>query len=229
MKWLIVICLHIFSVCASDVVMVSLAAGHRYRQIVAAGIENKKAYCKKQGYDLVICENFLDRSRPPPWSKIPLLLQVMEDRSHEWIFWTDADAIVMNFDVRLEQFIDENYNFILTRDLFSLNTGHFFIRNCEWSREFLKKVYEHKEFIFNSPWEQAAVIVEIENHPEWMEKTKIIPQRFINSYPIEVYRMHGFVDPDGLYQDGDFIMHFAGIRANHKLAALFQKYVTGID
>lgn len=193
------------SLYASDIIVVTMSIGNEYSEMVNEAIKNKEEYCKKHGYDFICLQQSLDRSRPIPWSKVLLLLDVMENHSSKWIFWTDADALFMNFTKTLEQFIDDKYNLIITRDFNDINTGHFFLRNCDWSRRFLEVVYSHVEYI-NSPWwEQHGFIHEI-NHSKWViEKTKIEPQRTFNSYPKELFGYLG--KNEVIYHRGDFIIH----------------------
>jgi galactosyl transferase GMA12/MNN10 family len=205
---------------ANEIAVVTLAVGKDYRETVDLGIKNKRSYCNKHGYKFICGTRTLDSSRPIQWSKIKLILKTMENTSCKWIFWTDADSLIMNVDFPISNLIDEQYNFILSRDRNSLNTGQFLIRNCKWSREFLKCVYAREECIRSNVWEQQAVILELEQNPRWMALTKIIPQRSINSYPREWI---GDIS-ECTYQDGDFILHFAGIRNKKRLCSLFESY-----
>lgn len=221
MKWLISTLLLILNtalIFSADIAVVTLAVGDKYKDVVAVGIENKRAYCERHGYDFICCEQSLDKDRPISWSKILLIQQVMQKRSYKWIFWTDGDSLIMNHAIPLEDLIDNKYNFILSKDFNNVNCGQFLIRNCSWSKRFLKKVYEHTECINHSWWEQQAVILEL-NNKEYMELTKIIPQRLINSYPVNTVNncLH-------TYQPGDFIIHFAGIHALGDLHSLMESY-----
>lgn len=202
---------------ASDIVVVTLAAGKNYNKIVQAGISNKRSYCKKHGYDFIVGDSILDSSRPPQWSKILLIAKVMrENPQYKWIFWTDADALIMHPSTRLEEFIDNRYHFILTRDDNNYNTGHFFLKNCGWSQRFLDLVYSHTEYIHADWWEQRAVIKELETNAAIKSRTKIVPQRSFNSY------LEG--SPSSLYCKGDFILHFAGVHDRDLLSSLMRRY-----
>jgi len=203
--WLLIVP---FFACASNIVVVTMAIGEDYQELVESGIRNKRDYCKKQGYDFVYENRQLDLSRPIPWTKIPLILDTMEKTDAEWIFWSDADSVVMNPAFRLEEFIDEEYDIIGSSDPGPpINTGQFFIRNCPWSRDFLKKVYSHTECIHHHWWENQAFIVEMETNPDLQKKLKIVPQRLFNSYP---YNLGIKVR----YQKGDFIIHFPSYRGD---------------
>ncbi|GBG91593.1 hypothetical protein CBR_g52629 [Chara braunii] len=65
---------------------------------------NKERYVRRHGYDYIDASDILDRRRPPSWSKI---LAVQKHLGHyDWVFWTDADSVVTNPDITLQQVID---------------------------------------------------------------------------------------------------------------------------
>lgn len=224
---LLIFLIYVSSLRAHGITLVTLAAGDEYRKAVELGIENKRVYCQLHGYNFICEEKWLDPSRPHSWSKIPLILKEMENPDVKWIFWCDADALIMNLATSLENLIDENYNFILAKTSAPLieaydiiNGGQFLIKNCEWSRSFLKDVYDRKECIFHPWWEQQAIILELEEKPELNSYTKFLPQRLLSPYPIET---HGeFLKVT--YQPGDFIIHITAIRNLNDLRAFFEHY-----
>ena len=173
----------------SDIAIITLAAGEGYRNTVEIGIENKRQYCAMHGYDFICCEDHLDPSRPIPWSKILLVQEAMKNPKYKWIFWSDADSLITNLSIRLEDFIDENYNLIIGRDLHDINTGQFFLKNCHWSHQLLSNIYAHTECINHGWWEQQALILELRQNPELLKLTKILPQRLFNSYFIRSLRL----------------------------------------
>lgn len=205
----------------AEIAVVTIAQGTEFKKTVQCGTQNKIQYCEKHGYDFIYAEESLDPTRPIPWSKIPLILNAMENEEYKWIFWTDADALFMNMAVQLEDLTDENYNFIITKDLNGINTGHFLIKNCQWSREFLEAVYAHTECLHHWYWEQQGIIEELNQNPKWLSSIKFIPQRLMNSYSSEIIG-NSLI---WTYHPGDFIIHFAGTRAsNVPLKSLMEKY-----
>ena len=52
----------------------------------------------------------------------------------------DVDTIISNFDVRLEDIVDYEYDQILAADKNGLNCGVWMIRNTEWSLWFLDEM-----------------------------------------------------------------------------------------
>lgn len=209
---------------ASDVAVVTLAIGDEYKAIVKDGIESKRLYCERHGYDFICGQENLDPSRPLPWSKIKILQKVMENPNYKWIFWTDADSLIMNQAIKLEDLIDEKYNFIVTKDPNAMNTGQFFIKNCAWSRDLLVKVYnDHPDCIEHCWWENMAFINEFKKDPSYWDCIKVIPQRLMNSYAPEFFGTNLTV----CYQPGDFIIHFPGCRGE-MLAQSLRTYAAKI-
>jgi hypothetical protein len=211
--------IHLFTY-SSDIAVVSLIVGTKYKKSVQAGIENKKLYCEMHGYDLICAEKYLDPSRPIPWSKILLIQKILKNSSYKWIFWTDADSLIMNLGVKLEEFLDPNYNLIIGKDFHGINTGQFFLKNCPWSLQLLFDIYAHIECIHHSWWEQQALLLEIQDHPELLNMIKIVPQRLFNSYSTEAANSH----LRSTYHKGDFILHFPNMRNLDYLANLFHRY-----
>lgn len=99
----------IVSVCDYDPAVTPLA---RLSQI------NKESYAQKFGYSAIIHEKspvFEDplsvllsepiSHRPPAWSKIDAILQVLAAGQHDWVFWMDCDSFFMDGETRLEEAI----------------------------------------------------------------------------------------------------------------------------
>lgn len=223
MKFLITIFSFIFFSIAysSDIAVVTIAAGNEYQQVVSPAIENKKKYCELHGYDFLLCNEVLDPSRPPSWSKVLLLGELLENSSYKWLFWTDADSLIMNYSIRLEDLIDDRYDMIITRDFASICAGEFFLKKSEWSKQFLKDIYTHTECINHGWWEQCAMIEELKIKPYLYDHILILPQRIMNSFSKEVFGHH--VGEKEIYQRGDFIFHFAAARGA-LLDGLMKKY-----
>ncbi len=217
---------------AADIAVVSMAIGEEYQEAVAQGIESKRTYCEKHGYDFVYETEWLDPSRPFAWSKIKLLQKVLDSGKYKWVFWSDADSLIMNHAVKLEEFIKEEYDVILstnydgTEKRLIINTGQFFLKSSDWNRAFLKKVYTRTEFLNHYWWEQKAIIDEYEKDITVQQHFYIYPPRMLNSKEKD-----DFVDQSELhrvnrifYEKGDFIIHFYGRRNLKEITHLMDKY-----
>ena len=168
------------------------------RDLAAWSSPNKRRYCRHQGYEFIERTDGFDPSRPPSWSKV---LFVREHLPHfDWLFWTDADSLIMNNSMRLEKFIEDGCDLVLTHDDFGVgkyvvSMGQFLIRNCEWSMRFLDEVWEQKQFLHDRMWEQAAV-QHLLTQQDLSDRVCVVTQRRFNSY------LHN-------YRKGDFLLHFA--------------------
>jgi hypothetical protein len=178
---------------------------------------NKQAYAKKHGYDIFLYTESLDMTRKPHWSKIIALQKHLQD--YDWLFWTDADALIMNNEIRLESLIDDNFDIIITKDCYNcVNTGNFFIKNSVWSAEFLKRMYQ--PVYLNHPGlnDNWAFLRLYADDPTVKTHIKLVNPNLMNSYiecPPEA-------KAEGLYKQGDFIIHFAGLHLSK--AQLMQKW-----
>ena len=200
--------------------LLTLAIGEDFRKSLAKALDSKKAYCAKQGYECIIGgEEVWDRERPIPWTKIPFLLDVLSKTEEGGlVFMSDADVLITNMDLRIEDHIvpllPMNKDLLLTIDSCGhINDGNILIRNTSWTRDFWKRVYEQTDLIYHVWWENAAVIKLLEQNPSDLAKTEVTNKaRTFNAY---IQGLPGLP----LWERGDFLVHFAGIydakRMNH--------------
>ncbi|KAL6911476.1 hypothetical protein ACP4OV_000281 [Aristida adscensionis] len=206
--------------------------GRSFRGVLAASVRNKRAYAAAHGYGLaVLPAAAVDTRRPPSWSKV-LALREHLHRNH-WLFWNDADTLVTNPDIPLEKILfsaighsnfDESPDLILTEDFNGVNAGVFFVRRSKWSEGFLDRWWNQTSFIqFGSTksGDNTALKHLIDQlSPEEMQAHVRIAkmQCLFNSYAWtltwrSVHRLifHLSSTWKGVYSDGDFMIHFAGL------------------
>jgi hypothetical protein len=218
-RLMIALCLT-FSCFAERIAVVSMAIGESYIDLVSEAIQNKRDYCARQGYDFIYLEHSMDKSRPVPWTKILLVENVLLSNKYDWVFWSDADAIFTNFNIRLENFLDNNYDFIVSKDFNNINTGNFFMKRSRNSFRLLRSIYSQKQYINHPWWENEATIFLYATNPKIQSITKIIDQRLINSYSPKV--LGSGIEP-WHWQPGDFIIHFASARGE-RIRELIHEY-----
>ncbi|KAF7045733.1 hypothetical protein CFC21_054815 [Triticum aestivum] len=206
--------------------------GRSFRGVLAATARNKRAYAAAHGYGLAaLPPGAVDPGRPPAWSKVLALRARL--RRHHWLFWNDADTLVTNPDISLEEILfsvighsdfDASPDLILTEDINGVNAGLFFIRRSKWSERFLDTWWNHTSFVqFGSTksGDNAALkhIVDHLSPEETQAHVRIAKmQCLFNSYPWvatwkSVHRLifHPSTTWKGAYSDGDFMVHFAGL------------------
>jgi hypothetical protein len=166
-------------------------------------------YARRHGYQAVIARATLDAARHTAWSKLLLIEQFLANHPNcAWLLWIDADAVIMNPTRRLEDLIDENVDFLVADDPTDsgINTGVFFLRNCPAALQMLRLAYTKVEYLHHFCWEQPAVAAAMRECSETL-RTRIVSRRLFNSSWEE-------------YEQGDFIIHFAGCNPEFKRAGV---------
>jgi galactosyl transferase GMA12/MNN10 family len=79
--------------------------------------ENKRRYADQHGYRLFNeSQRSLDTTRPPSWSKTRAVKRLLLEEKCEWVFWMDADTVIMNSSISLESFLPEDFDLLLTEE-----------------------------------------------------------------------------------------------------------------
>jgi hypothetical protein len=194
------------------ITIVTLAIGHDFKKSLKDCLDSKQKYATLHGYDYREGgSHHWNRDRPIPWSKIPYLLSILEVLPEGAIVWlSDADVLITNFSVRLEEHIIPLFPFskdiLMTIDACGhLNSGNMFLRNSPWLRDFWKRVGEQTDLLYHIWWENAAIIKLLETNPSDLTHVEIISDhtRF-NSY------LQG-LPGQPLWVPGNFLVHFAGV------------------
>ena len=183
-----------------------LSIGEEYKRITKYSRINKILYCEKYSYNFIEDETVYDDSRAIPWSKLHLILKYLPE--YDYIVWVDADILIMNNEITLESIIEKykEFDIICGSCPRMINTGFLFIKNTEFSKDFLQKVFTNEYDPNEDPheryqnWEQGSFInLWDKDFLDCKSKIKVTEPREINSYWIN-------------YHYGDFVLHGAGIR-----------------
>eukprot|EP00252_Welwitschia_mirabilis_P023880 TRINITY_DN6877_c0_g2_i1.p1 TRINITY_DN6877_c0_g2~~TRINITY_DN6877_c0_g2_i1.p1 ORF type:complete len:359 (+),score=32.99 TRINITY_DN6877_c0_g2_i1:394-1470(+) len=198
---------------------------------------NKKKYAHLHGYDFIDASDIVDKSRPPSWSKI---LAVRNNLAkYDWVFWNDADSLVTNPTIALEDILysvtgdkewDDMPDFIVTEDVTGVNAGMFFFRNSEWSKWFLDLWWNQTDFI--RPFgdcksgDNDALKHLIKTMPLDEKKQHILIPKMqcvfnSNLWSPSWKSSHRLMTLTrnvwrGVYAKGDFMIHFAGLNDKKK-------------
>lgn len=179
-----------------------------FADVGAISTPNKRAYAERYGYAFRLETERLDRARAASWNKILSIAHYLP--GYDYVFWTDADSLIMNPEIRLESITEGvREDLIFTKYEGRLQAGQFLVRNSPFSRDFLARVYTQHEFVNHIHWEQAAITALLKD-PRDAGHVRYVEPRLLNS----------FVHPDlRTYQPGDFIAHFAGLSGRVDLEA----------
>jgi hypothetical protein len=174
------------------------------------GAANKQAYARRHAYDCFEYREQLDKSRHPAWSKLDVIRRHLSD--YDWVFWTDADSLVMNSERKLESIIagHEHKDMILTWEVgpSPVNTGQWLVQSTAWSADVLSVVGQVASPNRRPRWfEQGAL-------SEWLgtDETRwchlaVVHPRIMNATP-PVKHFEKRFGRKSRWRRGDFIIHF---------------------
>lgn len=199
------------------IAILTMMIGNDYIKAMEPGMASKRAYASRHGYELLVGgTEAWDRTRPIPWSKLRWIFKHVDD--YDYIFWMDADTIIMNPSLTLESHVipalAAECDMLWTQDACgNLNNGNVLFRGrSEWLKDFLTRCYEQVALIHHIWWDNAAMIKLIQQNPSDAAKVTTLKEHWtFNSYV--------FGPPDAkaddadirLYKPGDFLIHFAGV------------------
>lgn len=189
--------------------VLTLCIGADYRKAMAPGLESKKRYCERWGYEYLLGdEQFWDRSRPIPWSKIPFILHYLDQYDFFWL--SDADSMVTNPDLDLSDLLkdfdsDPTLEMVWWKDgSYNINSGQVLFRGkSDFMRRFFTEVSKQEDLHYHIWWENAGMI-RIAERPEFSQQIKLREDYWeLNSYYLP-FRAPRWWEP------GDRVLHFAG-------------------
>jgi hypothetical protein len=207
----------------NKIALLTVVSDGEYFETYKKAFYTKKNYCEYHNYDFVfeIVKNNTAKQKYPKnkgWMKIYKLKEII--LKYDYVFMSDADVIITNRDIRITDIINiyglDNKMFLITQDYNSLNSGNIIWRNCPETVEFLNKMINLDTNInINEPYknigiyEQPKLIYLINTNEYYRNNIHIIPQKIINSYNKLFSK-----DENGLWKNGDFLIHFAGANYN---------------
>jgi len=184
--------------------------------------EINKKYCEEKGYiyhvekDTDKIKEYIE-DRAHTWAKPRLILEVMKKYDCDYVLFLDMDAIVSDSSIRIEEFIDDDFDLMATEDYSShskMNAGVLLFKNSEWSRNFMNDWWEagnylrgtdcpalgannnQEGYFKNGLWhDQTCLTVLYDRSSNVRDKVKIITNRSLN------WRE---------YNDNNFIFHAFG-------------------
>ncbi len=212
----------------SEITILTLAIGADFVKSLDKALGSKRSYAEKQGYTYIQGgEEFWDRSRPIPWSKIPFVLSTLSTLPDGALVWlSDADVLITNPNLRIEDqmvaLLPAEKDLLMCIDACGhINSGNVLMRNSPWLRDYWRRVGEQTDLLYHIWWENAAMIKLLETVPNDLAHTEITNQhRRFNAY------LRG-LPGQPLWEQGDFLVHFAGVYDVKEMQQLIQKIQSG--
>ncbi len=178
--------------------------GATFADIGNLTLPSKRAYAARHGYDLLFRDDFDYAKTPLGFERVEMVLDHLKD--YDWMLYTDADAIITNPAVRVEDLIDEAYDVIVSHDArvtghVEVNNGVMLVKNTEWAHNLFRWMHQPK--YHQHPWLSQQAIMDSINHGDGRSHIKLTHFRTFNSL------WHSAL-PEYNWQPGDFVLHAAG-------------------
>jgi hypothetical protein len=215
-------------------VLVSYDEG--YKRMASYTVEkNIRKYCDLHGYDLHIdYQEKFSNGKPAQWQKIRAAKELLETNKYDWVFYLDTDCIIMNPDIKLESFVDDNCSFIVPKHsikavdtpIFEGNiiSSQFFVKNDKNGMDILDEIWlaEGNEKVEKFDYEGRQIRMII-NSGKYKDCIKLIEEKRLNRFwyvsnPFMVFNFKGI--NDNIWEEGDFIVHVTGYKTEQRVEIL---------
>jgi hypothetical protein len=166
----------------------SLGAGP-HEKLLRLASRSFGPFARRHGYDLHLHTEATEPSRPAPWSKIPILRELLE--RYETVVWLDSDLVIVDprDDLPRPGFMALVEH--TTKEGRMPNSGVWVLRSGEATRRFLDEVWAQDDLVDHQWWENAAIcrLLGYTLDPvgpgaptAWLERTTFLDPRW-NSIP----------------------------------------------
>jgi hypothetical protein len=136
----------------------SLGCGPQERLLRLAA-RTFRPYAQRHGYSLHLHTEPVDRTRPVPWSKVPILRDLLA--RHEIVVWLDADLAIVDGrrdiagelgDGRLMGMVEHT-----TKEGRMPNSGVWVLRGGDEAIALMDEIWAQEDLIDHQWWENAAI------------------------------------------------------------------------
>lgn len=209
-------------------IILTLAIGKDFCQALEPALASKRAYASRHGYSYIQAgEEFWNRERPIPWSKVDFVLTTLAAHPDgELFFLSDADVMITNPALRLEDHVlplmPDDKDLLMTIDACGhLNSGNMLMRNSAWLRDWWRRVGEQTDLLYHIWWENSAMIRLLETVPSDLAKTQTTAEHWrFNAY------LRG-IPGERLWTPDCLLVHFAGVYDPKRMAMLQSEILRG--
>ena len=180
-------------------------------------LPNRRAYCERHGYDLVVHDTPLS-DRHTGWDKLAIIKQALA--TSEVVVWNGADVVVMNQDFRVETLLARypKASVILTTDLYGLNSDNIILRSDPWAEQLIYAVWTFGYTLFrNHVWSEQEAFIRFTSAAPYSNHVVLTEQNVMNSYINSLYGRPS--NWPGDYRPGDWLVHLPGLPMEQRIAA----------
>jgi hypothetical protein len=184
---------------------------HSYQPLAdRTWIQNKIPYCERHGYHYEF-EPLEGINKVGQLQKVRMINRMINTTDYEWLWWTGCDLMITNYNIRIEDRIDNNYHMVIASDCHGINADSILIRNSNESREYWKWISDTLPGY--NWWEGEQGLIK-ESVKQGSSLIKVVPQRDINAYQYNLYPTEPNTDDLGTvgeWQEGDWAIQWPGL------------------
>lgn len=182
-------------------------------------VRTHEVHDRQHGYRLhILRQDLMDDVWSKPAYILSLILRELAKPKGErldWLFWVDADTIILNPYVPIETFLppsgtefDDVY-LMYSNDWNGLNNGVFPIRVNQWSANFFAAIVSYRHYKPEVPlqFRDQSAMNNLMQEPAFAKHVLQVPQRWFNAYQGE----HNETLQPFSVRRGDLLVHFAGV------------------
>lgn len=195
---------------------------------------NKVEYCKRHGYQTFEVIPTGDKIRPLlGYCKMHAIKEVfLNNPKLEWLWYTGTDSMITNFNIKIEDRIDNDYHFIVPVDMNGLNADSLLWRNTPEGRAFLDDVLALEEIAPTFGDSEQGALNRLCTFPgtcvpwkgnekiprKYRKVIKVVPNRRMNSYDYSIWgdmylpprNLDQMYKKRGNWEPGDWLIHWPG-------------------
>jgi len=182
-----------------------------YQKIADLVIPNRDAYCLKHRYfHIVKVGPYTQKNNYYAFDRIEYVYDdlMVPNNDFDAIWVLNVHAMIMNFNFKIEDFIDDTHSFFIAKNHAGMNAGSYIVKNDEGGKKYLEFILSKEAIHKNHEWYEQKIMMDNEDNPKVKDLVKILPQPSINGHKYSYWNM-----PDttlGNWKKGDFVLHMPG-------------------
>jgi hypothetical protein len=192
-----------------------------YEKLASITDEVKKEYCNRHGYTFY-CKKDNWRTPDMGFARLHLILEIFELYPDcEWLFIVDCDAMVTNFNIKIEDRINNSVHVIWTMYFNGINVGNLLIKNSQEAKNYIQDLINLEHIYVNHSWKEQQAVIDTLN--KYNNIIGIVPARYMSSLQKQIYthsQLPTDVDLLGqnmIWQQGDWAVHWPGLTLENKI------------
>lgn len=181
-------------------------------------------YALKHGYEYISWDyDLVPLEYSVYYNKIIAMYQTIKsDLNLEWVLYLDADAIITNHEIKIEDIIAKHPDkeIIMATDLNGQNNGVVLIKNTPIMADYLQECYTDRNYFHQRTPEQNAMFIIIQQD-KYQDKIGWETMHFFNAY---LFKYKNMEHDERLWDEESFILHLQRLPDNKRIE-LFQQFL----